>query len=291
MGAALKELGINLGYRCNFKCSHCSITEDPNLKLSREEVLQLAKVIKRYRPPSILLVGGEPVLYTDIANDILRKAGSLSGTSIRMITNGAFALSKAAAVETLSGFHKLDSLLISYDKFHAKFLPFDNIRNLFLACRKLGIGFGVACAIESPMELVLVEKIKKAGRFKVYVQRVLPIGNARKNKISYPYQSFDSGVLGKSCPNAGKIMYFCGRGFSVCCSTLLFNAPNKFMIHGTVSGHRNSRFYRKIVRSNFGEFAAELGLKTSELLPEHSVQCNLCEYLFKTAISRGQKWA
>lgn len=291
MRSGLKELGINLGYKCNFKCAHCSVTEPASLNLSQEEIRLLGKVIKKYRPPSILLVGGEPVLYTEIANDILQRAGSLSGISVRMITNGFYASSKAAAIKTLSRFYKLNSLLLSYDKFHAKFLPFGNIRNLFLACKDLGIRFGVACAIESPLELLLIEKIKRAGKFKVYVQRVLPIGRAKRNDIGYPYQSFDAGVLAKSCPNAGKIMYFCGRGFSVCCSNLLFNSASKFMIHRSVSAHRNSRFYRKIVNSDFKAFADELGLTTKEFLPEHSIQCNLCEHLFQVAKQSGQVWA
>ena len=70
MVSELKELGINLGYRCNFHCAHCSVIEDPRVKLSASEVNLLAQVIGRYKFRSLLFVGGDPPLYIDIANII-----------------------------------------------------------------------------------------------------------------------------------------------------------------------------------------------------------------------------
>lgn len=276
-----------MGYACNFKCAHCSLTEDHRLKLTSKEVDLLSGVIRRYKPPSVLFVGGEPTFYTDIANAILRKSGDLAKISFRITTNGYFASTKSDAVKSLSAFSKLDMVQLSYDKFHAKFLPFKNIRNLFLACRELGKSFNVTCAVESPMDVLLAEKIKNAGRFNIAIQRVLPIGSAKKNNIKYPYPSLDEEVLSKSCPNKGKIMYFCGRGFSACCSNLVFNSRDKFMIHKTIGAHVKSRFYQKVIHSNFGQFAGELGLTAKDLRPEHSIQCNLCEHLFGLQADRG----
>lgn len=276
----MKELGINLGYRCNFSCAHCSVLEDPRLKLSPGEVGLLAKTIRRYKFGSLLFVGGEPTLYIEIANSILSKAGSLSDVSVRITTNGHFAGTRAKAVQTLSSFLKLDKVQLSYDKYHARFLPFGNIRNLYEACKTLGMKFNVIAAIENPMEVLLAEKLKKSGSFTVAVQKVIPAGRARINGIHHPFPSFDKKVLRKSCPNHDKIMYFCGRGFSSCCSSLVFNHGHGDVVHPSVEEHLKSDFYKTAFSSTFGRFAKQLGVSVAELRPEHSMPCNLCEHLF-----------
>lgn len=282
-GYKLKELGVNLGYKCNFRCAHCSVLEDPRIKLSPAEINLLAKTLHRYNFKSLLLVGGEPTLYIDIANGILLKAGDLSKTSVKITTNGHFAGSREKAIKTLSAFAKLDAVQLSYDKFHAKFLPFENVKNLFDACKALGKKFNVIAAIEDPMEVLLAEKLKTAGRFNIAVQKVLPVGRARLNRIRHLFPSLDKKVLNKSCPNRNKIMYFCGRGFSSCCSSLIFNSRDYSVIHPSVEAHLQSGFYRTAVLSTFGRLARELGVSAEDLKPEHSMPCNLCEYLFGLA--------
>lgn len=280
MGSNLKELGINLGYRCNFRCAHCSVLEDPRLKLSPGEIGLLARTIRRYKFGSLLFVGGEPTLYIDIANSILSKAGDLSGISVRITTNGHFAGTRTKAIKTLSSFLKLDKVQLSYDKYHAQFLPFGNIKNLFEACRTLGMKFNVIAAIENPMEVLLAEELKKSGLFTVAIQKVIPVGRAKINGIRHPFPSFDKKVLRKSCPNHDKVMYFCGRGFSSCCSSLVFNSGHDGVVHPSVAAHLKSDFYKTVFSSTFGRFAKDLGVRVAELKPEDSMPCNLCEYLF-----------
>lgn len=287
MAFKLKELGVNLGYRCNFRCAHCSVLEDPRGKLTPGEVALLARTIKRYKFGSLLFVGGEPTLFIDIANDLLRKAGDLSKTSVRITTNGHFASTRENALKTLSSFFKLNKVQLSYDKYHAKFLPFENISNLYEACRVLGKEFNVIAAIESPMDIMLAEELKKAGKFKVAVQKVLPVGRAKINGIHHPMPSFDRGVLRKSCPNRDKIMYFCGRGFSSCCSSMVYNPGHLGVVHASIGEHRRSRFYRTAILSSFGCTAKRLGVSVSGLGPEHSVPCILCEHLFEIAEKKG----
>ena len=286
-GFKLKELGVNLGYKCNFRCDHCSVLEDPRIKLFPAETNLLAKTLRRYHFKSLLFVGGEPTLYINIANNILLKAGDLSKISVKITTNGHFAGSREKAIKTLATFIKLDAVQLSYDKFHAKYLPFGNIKNLFDACKVLGKEFNVIAAIEDPMEVLLADKLKKAGSFDIAVQKVLPVGRARLNGIRHPFPSLDKKVLRKSCPNRYKIMYFCGRGFSSCCSSLVFNSKDYPVIHPSVESHLKSWFYRTAVLSTFGRFARELGVNAADLKPEHSMPCNLCEYLFGLAKRNG----
>ena len=273
--------------RCNFRCAHCSVTEDPRIKISPREVTLLVKTLRRYKFSSLLFVGGEPTLYIEIANSIMRKAGDLSKTSVRMTTNGHFARSRDKAIKTLSAFHKLDKVQLSYDKFHAEFLPFGNIKNLFDACKVLGKKFNVIAAIENPMEVLLVEKLRKSGRFSVVVQKVIPVGKAKINGIQHPFPSLDKKVLQKSCPARDKIMYFCGYGFSSCCMARGFSSRYEDMIHPSIEAHLKSRFYKTAFLSTFGRFARELGVRIEDLKPEHSMLCNLCEYLFSRAQEKG----
>jgi len=282
------ELGINLGYKCNFNCAHCAVLEPRGIKLSRIEEDLLASTISQYRFKSVLFVGGEPTLFIPSANRILQKAGDLTKVSVRITTNGYFADTVGAAVRVLSSFVKLDKVLLSYDKYHAKFLPIGHIENLFHACRKLKIKFIVTMAIGSPLDLVLLKKIRQAGRFRVVMQKVLPVGRARINGIAHKYPSFDSGVLEKRCENSRTLMYFCGRGFTTCCSILVYDRNMRGVMHGTPKEHIGSEFYRLMSKLSFRGLAKRLGVSCLEFSPEHSDRCTLCAHLFNLARNRRE---
>lgn len=280
MSRSLKELGVVVGYKCNFRCAHCCFPHDGSQGLAAEEKTSIVSAIRSYAPRSILFVGGETSLYVDTINEILSAVPDLSGSSIRVTTNGHFAGTLASAVRVLRSFKKLDTVQLSYDKFHSKFLPFSSVKNLFLACKSLGKGFRVLYTVASPLELAGIKELGQVGKFKILVSKVMSAGEAARNGIEYLYPSYDAGVLRRRCPARDTVSYICGRGFSVCCSLLNFETDVK-VSHPTIAAHKRSRFYRLISKMTFGELLKRSGLPPAGLPPQFSAECNICAHIFK----------
>ena len=247
--------------------------------MAADEKLAIVSAINSYSPRTILFVGGETTLYIKTINEILSGVRAPLRSRIKITTNGHFAKTVGAAVSVLKSFKKLDKVQLSYDRFHAEFLPFEGVRNLYHACKSLGIEFCVLNTISSPLELVGIPKFGQIGKFKVLVNKVLRVGEAARNGIEYLYPSFDRGVLKRRCPGLGSLAYICGRGFSVCCSSLSFET-NLPVAHGSISQHKRSRFYRLISGLTLGQLLKKTGRPSKGLTPQFSAECNLCMHIF-----------
>lgn len=281
MTKRIQKLGINVGTRCNFQCAHCLVEKKArNRDLTPAELELLRGTISRYQPKSILFVGGETTLYMGVVNELISSHPDKKNLKVTVTTNGHFAKSVALAKRVLSAFAVLDSVQVSYDMFHKAFLPIKNLRNLYAACKDLGIRFSTILTISSPMDLTLVPELRKIGKFKIGVQKVGRLGDAKTNNINFSFPSFDKDVLSKKCPGRNGLGYLCGKGFSLCCAELVVNNPSRHFIHETIHLHRRSDFYRVIRSRTFGELVRRSGLTIKELLPEHSLECALCDHIF-----------
>ncbi len=279
MPHSISEMGVLVGYKCNFRCRHCVTLRNKIQALTAGEKRRLILTINRYKPRSLLFVGGETTLYIDTINEILSGIRSLPHTRVKITTNGSFAGTIGAARKTLASFKKLNAVQLSYDRFHAVHLAAYKISNLYKACKEAGIDFSVIMTIQSPLEMTDLKELWKIGKFRIGIQKVLPVGEARRNSIEYSYPSFDDKVLRRHCPNRNKVKYLCGQGFSICCGNLAYNS--KFpIIHATAAQHINSRFHRLISANNFGALLKKAGIPRESLLPRHSSECNLCEHIF-----------
>lgn len=284
--AGLRRLGIVVGTRCNFDCKHCLLDKETrNLSLSGKEKRMLAGVVREYAPPDLSFTGGETTLYIDDINEIAAAHPYPNKLNLGIVTNGGFASSVPAAKRVLASIGGLTQVQMSYDKFHAEFVPWSHIGTLYRACREMGVGFRVITTLQSPLDLGIVAEIGKEGDFKIGVQKVCGIGEAGKNRVEFRHFAFDRKVLRKFCPNRTQIAYQCGRGFSICCANLIFNGkdPGKWCLHKTPAAHMDSPFYKLMRSASFGRLVKDFGLDHGKLSPEHSSECALCEHIFRTA--------
>ncbi len=279
MPPSIFEMGVVVGYKCNFRCRHCVTLRNKTPSLNAGEKRRLIFTINRHNPRSLLFVGGETTLYIPTINEILSGMRALSRTKIKITTNGYFATTINSAIETLKAVKKLSAVQLSYDRFHAAHMPIHKVKKLYQACKQLGIDFSVIMTICSPLEMAGLRELWGIGKFRIGIQKVLPVGEAKRNGIEYLYPSFDKRVLGRFCPNRNKIKYLCGQGFSMCCGNLAYNSRLP-IVHPTAARHMNSRFYRLITTMNFRALLKKAGLPAAGLLPKHSSECNLCEYIF-----------
>ncbi len=271
-----QSLSIVLGNACTFKCRHCAIVGTPKPQLSVAEISLLINTINRVRFDNLLLVGGEPTLYIPVINELM----SAVEYSPRVIvtTNGGFADTEERAIETLRQIERLNEVQLSYDRFHQEFLAIEKVGNLKKSCDSLGLRFSVILTIKSPVELSMIAQLRKFGDFTIGVQKVVPYGAAKENRISFEYPSFDKEILARSCPNKDNMVYVCGRGFSVC------DIPRRGYegyFFETVEELQASGFYRKITSCNFGDLLREVGVNADTLSADCSCPCVLCEKVFQ----------
>lgn len=274
------SFSILVGYKCNFRCEHCGVSEKRRVSLTREETLLLISTINEYRFRSLLFVGGEPTLYIDKINEILSGVRYAPSPKVKITTNGHFARTEAAALAVLDRFRTLSGVQLSYDRFHKVFLKEENLLNLYSACRRSGRSFNVMMTVHTPMDLLLLKELKEIGDFPVGVQPVHPIGAAQKNRLQHIYPSFDESVLQKKCPNNDKLIYLCGEGFTTCCSHLALDGNSGEYVHPSLEGHLNSEFYTIMRKKTFQELIEYFKLPFPEFSPEHSAPCAVCKYLF-----------
>ena len=278
----ITEIGILPGYRCDFNCAHCSIGYKRNTVLSDAEMKLIAETITQHGIKSLIFAGGEPTLHIPIINRLFRKLNSPERLFITVTTNGSFAGSLAKAETVLRKFSFLNKIQLSYDKWHEKFLPFENVKHLFLACKKTGVDFCVLMAIESPLDLHLAAKLGEISDFKIAIQKVVAAGNAERAGIYYKFPSFDDSVLTQRCANLKKPVYLCRRGFALYDINLSFTALNATAdqkIFSSFDDLLKSEFYMLMQNHTFGELLNKFKIDSTKLLPSHSMPCNLCGYI------------
>lgn len=277
----LPRLGIVVGTRCMFDCRHCLIKKEERCRdLSDREKRLLHKVVATYAPRTLTFTGGESTLYVDDINYISSGHPCPEKLNLGIVTNGNFAVTAGDAKRVLGSVRFLREVQVSYDKFHAEFLPYEKLENIYRACVEMGLGFRIIVTMQSPLDLSVVAKINGLGPVKTGIQPVCNIGEAGKNGLAFEHAVFDDKILRKSCPNRTQLVYQCGKGFSVCCSNLIYNEVYPDCLHGSPMEHFESNFYKTIRKNTFGRLVRELGVDRSRLLPEHSSACELCEYLF-----------
>lgn len=276
----LGKLGIIFGYKCNFSCAHCLSLRERSPAVTDKELNAIAAAIDRCRARDIHFTGGEPTLYLKEIRSLFGRVRANKEAATRITTNGHFAVTKEAALKLLSSIPRLKYVQQSYDKFHAEFLPFGNLRNLFSACGELGVKYSCNLTIQSPLDLALLTKLRGVGKFPVMLQRVSPMGEAKKNNLGYVFPEFNKKLLSCRCPNLNKLVYSAGRGFSICCSSLLFNGRYPWIFGKSPDAYFKGGFYKFMAANTFRSIAGKFGVPVSELLPEHSSPCALCAKLF-----------
>jgi hypothetical protein len=282
MAKEIEELGVLPGYRCNFSCAHCLIVPKLSDTLSGAEISVLAETLAQNKIGSIIIAGGEPTLHIPVINNLLRGIKNPEKIFITITTNGSFAKNVEVAEATLKRIEHLSKVQLSYDKWHAKFLPFENVGHLFLACSNIGVEFSVNMVIESPLDLLLVSKLRAVGDFSVVIQKVISAGAAESNAISYNFPAFEPEVLGRSCPNLKKPVYLSGRGFALCDLNLPAGSQAGKMgqkTFATLGELLESDFHKTMRQYTFGGLLDKFGIDRATLRPEHSLACNLCRHI------------
>ena len=187
-------LAIYITSRCNIRCASCAYSSSPKTSdsLSLTQVrfcIDQAKTISSIKTIAFS-GGGEPfVVYHDLKAAVSYAARQ--GFHVHVVTNAFWARNRAEASRILKELKTagLSSISISYDDFHAEFIPFKNVAHAVGASLELKLDAKIAVVVAPGslwMPETIIYRLLKAGipfaKIKVTSSSVIPTGRAIKTK-------------------------------------------------------------------------------------------------------------
>ena len=153
----LNKIEFVVTYACTGRCKHCSEGEhtscgeriDPGIAADA-----VRKIAAEYDIKTVMTFGGEPLLYTDAVEQIMKTAKELNISKRQVITNGYFSKNadKIREVAEQLAASGVNDLCLSVDAFHQETIPLDVAKLFATEAQKCGIPIRL-----SPAWLVSVE--------------------------------------------------------------------------------------------------------------------------------------
>lgn len=188
-----------LTWQCPAQCDHCVFESGPR----RREVLNLGlaermltAAARQERPPVVSFSGGEPFLEFETMLRLVALAHSL-GCPAEVVTSCAWATTDAVARERLEALaaKSLQTVCVSWDRFHAPYVRAQRVSSVIRAARELGLRTVVNTAVdplnqEPPADYLartLELPAEALAGCVVNQLNVVPVGRARSNAIELYY--------------------------------------------------------------------------------------------------------
>lgn len=140
----LNKIEFAVTYACTGRCKHCSEGEhacygehiDP---LKAADAVR--KISAEYNIKTVMVFGGEPLLYTDTACEIMSAAFEMNIPKRQIITNGCFSKDAHHIRKVAENLSKcgVNDLLLSVDAFHQETLPLETVKLFAKEAKNCGI--------------------------------------------------------------------------------------------------------------------------------------------------------
>lgn len=225
-----KTFGLIYTFTCPAACQHCCFACSPD----REEKMDFRLAEQIINSPyfmreftTVFFSGGEVLLYFD---EVTRLMGMAKGHyQIRCATNGFWGDNPARAEAMIRKLKQcgLTHLVVSYDEFHANFIPVSSIQTILKLCKKYLVEVEVQiAACQSSWRLADTANIllKSITEIPVLEAAVLLVGSAKKNlsekDLIYEYEMVEDRCLGSDA-----IAIFPDGSVFSCCSPVSYFTP------------------------------------------------------------------
>lgn len=152
-------------YECGACCSHCLMSCSPN-RHERLTFDQMKSAIDRFHNEDkcglVVFTGGECTRLGSDLFDAIAYA-NIKGIATRIVTNAEWATDDHAAKTMIQSFREsgLDELNISFDDFHAEWVPVENVARVWKAAKKQGFASVVLAAGSGPISKYTPEKAEE----------------------------------------------------------------------------------------------------------------------------------
>ncbi len=139
----VKHVDFLLTFKCTAECRHCSYKAAPNRTgcIKPKQTYQyLEELIKIFPLESVWVHGGEPFLYFESLEQIIRKANEMDIPRKGVITNCFFAKNERKVKKKLKRLKDagLTAITFSCDSFHQEFVPIEYVKNALKAAVMIG---------------------------------------------------------------------------------------------------------------------------------------------------------
>lgn len=129
----INKIEFVLTNACSGRCKHCSQGEHKSVgeHISSEAASAAVRSLaSEYSLQTVMVFGGEPLLYAEVASDILRTASALGVPRRQLITNGYFSKNptRIAEVARMLAESGVNDLRLSVDAFHQETIPLETVK-------------------------------------------------------------------------------------------------------------------------------------------------------------------
>lgn len=184
---------------CTGRCKHCSEGEHTSCGERIDPLIAadaVRKIAAEYDLETVMVFGGEPLLYIDAVDAIMSAATELHIPRRQIITNGYFSKNTEkirATVERLA-VCGVNDLLLSVDAFHQETIPLDIVKIFALEVKRSEIPIRLSPAwlisptADNPYNRTTREILESFSDMEISVGEgnvIFPEGNARKYLAEY----------------------------------------------------------------------------------------------------------
>jgi organic radical activating enzyme len=280
------ELYVVLSDRCTFSCGHCINSSSPSAsgwEPADRDLDILAKEINEN--PAIEAVnfsGGEPTLFIGFIERLQKQI--TRPVRYAITTNGGFWPSSNPLLTI-----QLHDLLLSYDKFHAKFQSKENLVSLIRWATSKNLRVYLNYLFEDLIDLLEADAFAEAGA-EVMRSRLITSGRQRHRKAEIDW--IDQQSIDQVCPSLRpganrhgreKVVYMPGRGFTPCCGPLMFDGlqDDAFLFSSSFESYKDGPLRTLLSEGTFGAQA-----KISKVCITNAAfgsPCGACEFLYSNS--------
>lgn len=195
----LQKIEFVLTWACSGACKHCSQGDHPKTSPPLDDAIAVKAVrdlASVYPLQTVLVFGGEPLLYAEKAARIIEAARDCGIPQRQIITNGYFSADpkRMAEVAHLLAKSGVNDLLLSVDAFHQESIPAETVRAFALFAKSESIPLRLQPAwLKSPTDknpynqrtCAILESFRQDGFAVGEGNLIFPEGNAKTHLASY----------------------------------------------------------------------------------------------------------
>ncbi len=161
------RVGLLITERCDAGCAHCwfDCTPEKGATMTKYDAQNyIEKASKLSSIEWISITGGEPMFNPSLVESLVSYASEL-GLKTELVTNCFWATRHEKSIETLKRLQDagLDVLNISADDFHQITIPFERVKNGYMAGKSLGIKMVVMTTLKKTSHITKKEVSRFLG--------------------------------------------------------------------------------------------------------------------------------
>lgn len=283
---------------CTQKCQHCGLSSSPSdrRRLSIEEMFKYIDAAATLSNDDLYIcfTGGEPFLYYNDILKVTEYAKSKKVKGVSCVTNSFWAVSKEITKNKLEKFKRagLQSIAVSCDDFHTKFVHLERIQNVFEVANSLNLPIVLKNVIykgNSRIHSVIkyLGDLTRDTKLKVEEFYCLPVGEAAN--LNKKLLHYSNKIPENKCLYIGSLVIMYDGSVYPCCvmgwpeKLLLGNAREKNLAELWEIYKNNSMFkiIKKIGPHYFIPFLNKAGGEFND--GKFINTCDLCQQILRFA--------